>query len=241
VDIVGVFFLLAAINGLQRGRPRLAGVMLAMAAGVKPQVALLLPFLWRDGGWRALRGFTVAAAILTVPMLWHGGVDGWAQSASIYADRWEANGGVYELFKWMFGQGDLGRNMIRAKDAARLLEVAAVVIAMWRMWERRASLVRAAYWVQIVLLVFSPVVYPWYLLWALAVAPLLEEGWAAVVWGGTISVAYLAWGGARWAVPGKWLTVEYGALAIALCVMAWVHRRECTATIAAKLKPGHAI
>ena len=57
----------------------------------------------------------------------------------------------------------------------------------------------------------APVAYPWYLVWALALVPLLEGtlGWAALVWSATAPVSYLVWQSNGWRLSGAATCAEY--------------------------------
>jgi hypothetical protein len=228
-DSLGLFLLLLMIFAARARHFRAAAVALALACGVKPVAALLLPFLWRQtheehsfrAGRRMLLVFAIALAVVFLPLAAQHGWTGWRQSLAHFGHSWEANGYLYESFKSLFGEGDQGRQMERAKDAARLIAFLAVLAMGLFLWQSRARLPEAGYWLFMVLLLCAPVAYPWYLIWVIAFIPLLRgpQGYAGLVWAATAAMSYTLWRNADWiwSVPPNWLTAQYLPV---LCVLA---------------------
>jgi hypothetical protein len=234
-DAIGLLFIALAVWAVVARRMSLAAGMLALATGVKPFAALLLPFLWRQAheefsfhaGRRAVGVFAVTIAVTFGPALFYqNGQAGWRASAAHFGRTWEGNAFLYESFKAWVGPGDEGRQMVRAKDAARLLSMLAVLGAGLLLWQTRARLPEAGYWLFMTLLLSAPVAYPWYLIWVLAFVPLLRApgaaGAAALVWSATAAMAYTVWRNvpASWTVPQGWLTAEYLPVLVTLAVEA---------------------
>ena len=220
-DALGVLFLGLMMLAARSRHYRLAAVGLALACGVKPVAGLLLPFLWRQAheehsfraGRRMLVVFALSLAVIVTPLLYQHGWQGWRETLLRFGHRWEANGFFYESFRALFGSGDDGRQMERAKDAARLLAMLAVLAMGLFLWQSRARLAEAGYWLFMVLLLCAPVAYPWYLIWILGFIPLLRgpQGFAGLVWAATAAMSYTLWrdAGWIWSVRPNWLVAEY--------------------------------
>jgi hypothetical protein len=221
-DALGLFLLAWTLHATRARRFRAAGIALALACGVKPVAALLLPFLWRKahetdgfrGGRRMLFCFLATLAAAFAPVLaWQHGYAGWLDTLARFGRAWEFNGLLYEAVKALLGDGDNGRQMARAKDAARLLALLVLVGAALFLWQSRARVAEGGYWLTLLLLLCAPVAYPWYLIWPLAFVPLLRgpQGFAALVWAATAAASYTAWRTADWlwAVPPAWTLVQY--------------------------------
>jgi hypothetical protein len=233
-DAIGLFLIALTLWAAARRRLGTAAVGLALATAVKPLAALMLPFLYRQAheeqsfraGRRAVGIFAVTLAIALPPLLVQRGWVGFRETAQHFGEQWEGNAFLYETFKAWAGPGDQGRQMVRAKDAARLLSMLAVLLAGLLLWQGRARLAEAGYWLFMVLLLTAPVAYPWYVIWPLVMVPMMRRGGAAaLVWSATAGMAYTAWRNApaSWGVPGNWLAGEYlpvlGVLALEIVVL----------------------
>ena len=217
-DVVGVLLVLLCLFALAQARPFLSVGSLALAAAVKPFAFFVAPFTLRHIHAKRLPAACLFATLLIVlylpPLLFQHGHSGWRDSARTYSQSWEANGSVYDAIIRTFGVGDEGRAAERAKQMARLLAAAALLAILLAAWQYRASPATAGYWLCLVALLVSPVVYPWYLLWALCFVPLLrgEVGWTALVWSGTIGMSYTMWHQPTWRMSGPALLAEYAVV-----------------------------
>lgn len=210
VDTLGVLALSAALAwpGVR------AGLALAVAAGTKLFPLLVLPRLDRG----ALLGLGAGAAGL---LLFTGGEIA-GDGLAAYGHRWRANDGLFALLVlgfeqlWPPGTGPLeaapwvlglARGLVGGEGplypdeaafaAAKLvagLAFAAVVLERWR---RGTTPANALGPITAALLLLSPVVHPWYLLWLLPFAIWRAGGvrpglalpfW---IWTGTVWIAYI--------------------------------------------------
>lgn len=261
IDIAGVLLLLA-IDAGDRGRFGRAGALLALACGVKPHVIILLPWLARpaDGANRrhpsiALASFGLTLCLVYSPLLWQKGYVGWLQSLRNYSAHWEANGSIYVLFKAAIAAGQDGPAMTAAKASAKVFAAIAVLGVAVALWRRGASTPQAVYWVMLVMLLTAPVAYPWYLLWALAIVPLLQaerssipQGLTALVWAGSIAISYRLWhhmetwthlpADQRWVLTGLESLAQYIPVYVALVLeLAGRFRARQAAPTAALTEP----
>lgn len=240
VDAFGATFLAVAVALAAGGRLPLAAVALAVAAGVKPHVAAVAPVLvaW---AWQATAGhprrwrrpaavaaaFAVTLLAIYAPLLlspenWRG----WRQTVDVYAMSWEANGSIYELICWPFRDGD-GRALADAKIAARVVGGVGALLALYLAIRNRLPPADAAYWLTLVPLLLAPVVYPWYLIWGLAMVPLMRRsgGWTLITWAATSGLSYQLWNEPAWRLPGTWAFAQYAPVYAALAWELWSLRR----------------
>ena len=192
VDSLGAALLLAAVVYASRGRPVRAGAALAISILVKfVSAAAALPCLRRRTGLG-----TVAVAAGVTALVWfataRGGVSP-AGGLDQYATRWEFNSVLYPA---MFAAVDAGQIPRRAKDdfirwkaahhdppwtakvfpffysafIARLLLALILAALLVGIAVRVEDLWEAVLFSLGALLLFSPTLYPWYLLWALPFA-----------------------------------------------------------------------
>ena len=204
-------FTLRWYGELAGARELLAAVVNSVVLGLMSSVAILLPFLWVRGGIRAFgaTGFVLIACYL--PFYWLAGSD--APTLSQFAQNWRFNPLLYAAF-----------DAIAGPTAGRLLAAIAIVtlavILYWR--DAQAGSLRPrippADYALGALLLFSPVVNPWYLLWLLPFAVMRPSRTA---WTATFLLPLSYWNGTNWNlglthefdVPGVVTIIEIAVLA----------------------------
>ena len=168
-DGIGVFLLLAAIVLAKEKRWHGTAVVLGLAAAAKVFALVLVPLLLvraRAVHWLTF-AFTIAA--LYAPFVIMGGTD--FQSLAVFAQEWEFNSAFFGLLATVMDRFD-----------ARVL-LGLVYVAFWIAYARRYILrqqfqVPRGDWLFGVLLVVSPVINPWYLIWLLPFAAVYPSAWA---------------------------------------------------------------
>ncbi len=265
VEALGVCALVLAGALLATGRGARAGAALGVAVLTKLLPIAALPALLFARRWRALSAFVVTGLALTLPYLLSG--PRFMSGLRAFSHRWRANEGGFALlaapFEWLWPSKpealelpEWGWRLVRrvvgtppgaevdavwpdeASFAAAKLLAAAIVglFWLWLCWRRRDFEGLLGPTVACVLLV-SPVVHPWYLLWLFPFLVLaIGEGrtwpWPFLLWSGFVWLAYLPrpayleWG--LWLEP-EWLPwMEYSGLCLGLVIVglrAVQHRR----------------
>lgn len=183
--LVALWLLLAALAW--QGRQAVwVGVALGLAVGTKVSALVVLPLLllcvpagmnWATWVPRLLGGLAVSVAALYGPFIAAGGSD--ASALRIFGTQWLFNPLGYRLLDVALPAGAV-------RPVAALLVVGGLGVLV-RRWQRRARaasqlppLSSAFAW----LLLCSPVVNPWYWLWALPLAVCAGQRWviaAAVI------------------------------------------------------------
>jgi hypothetical protein len=188
LDSLGVALLLASLVYLGRSKPGRAGVAVALSVLTK-YVPLFagLPLL-RKGRWRL-----AAAALATGAALWvaasRDGVSPWG-GLSDYATRWEFNSVAYPALERLFAETaipDHAKTVFSnwagrpawmqpafaffyagffARAALALLGVAALAAIAWRVRDTETAVFASLG----ALLLVSPTLHPWYVLWLLPFA-----------------------------------------------------------------------
>jgi alpha-1,6-mannosyltransferase len=174
-DALVALFLLLALIAWQRGRPVVVGVLLGVTVGTKVAALVVLPLLlWapndrepRDAlRWVLSVGVACIAtvALLYLPFIAAGGSD--AAALSVFSTTWRFNPLLYRVVEALLPAAE-------ARPAAALLIIAGVAVIAWR-WrqqtQREPNAPPPLDAALVLLLLFSPVVNPWYWLWVLALA-----------------------------------------------------------------------
>lgn len=243
----------------------LAGVGLAVGIGAKLLPLLALPTLLRRRPW-AVVATGAAVVLMSLPYVSAGAelLDG----LQAYGQRWRANDGVFALLMWPFQQiwpsgeqpvdlpliaAEVVRRVVGAAPGAQPGEVwpdevafAAAkltagglfgLVCLHRWWRAR-TLDEVLAPAMIALMLVSPVVHPWYLMWILpfAVLGLSRQAWwapAVILWGLTAWIAYLPRPDylrtGQWDQATGWVMLEYLPVWGAL-IIGWIlHRRRSVA------------
>lgn len=187
-DALLAIWALLAVVAWQRRQPTWLGVLMGLAVCTKVAALVMLPFiLWPPGrgdgrrvfcwGWAARVGaaFVACVAALYAPFLIVGGSE--LQGLLTFGREWRFNPLGFRVVEAIVPAG-------MARLAAGGLIVVGIALLLWRwLWPSHAlaSLrlppLDNALWL---LLLLSPVVNPWYGLWALAVSLHRGQAWPAV-------------------------------------------------------------
>ena len=258
--LVALALVLALIAWQQRAAARV-GVMLGLAVGVKVAALVVVPLLLLApqpprgtaptlaGAARwALRlsaSLGITLAMLYAPFILSGGSD--ASALGVFGSRWRFNPLLYRAVE-----------MLAPAAAARLLAAALIVAGIaalcwqWQRQARRAAaggstpLLPPLDLALVLLLLLSPVVNPWYWLWALALSVFCGRGWV-VVGGVLAAVSYLnstvlfeagGWGArsgvaAPYSVPWPLMVIQLAVLVAAFAA----GRTRVSAPVEARLTP----
>lgn len=189
-----------------KGRPRADWIVAAMV-GAMVCGAVALPLLPGEGG-AALANLSATAERFTL--------------------KWAHFGGAYEPLLWAIERGAPGWNHDSREVLARwicLFLLAALFAATWLWrgadcWQRAAALLFG-------MVLLSPVVHPWYLLWALVLLPMTG---GRALWTASLTVP---WGYAALSDPSSWRVSPWLMLAayvpvyavLAAETAAWWRRR----------------
>ena len=213
VDIVGALLLIVSAAALMRRWRAAAVVAFGLAVSVKLLPIVLVPLYWRRV--RAHEGVLagIVIGLLYVPFLNNRRIP--IGSLGTYVHSFRFNDPIFAALE-------------RVASPEFLVALAVLVgfLVAFGMRTRSAQLSSDAFaWPMTASLLCSPVVYPWYLLWLL---PFLRSASAlpVVVWTVSIIPTYIVWHlratGRLWIVPCWVLIIEYGLVAIAAAMTAWL-------------------
>jgi len=217
IDIVGVLLLLVSVDALVRGWRAVAAVAFGLAVAVKVLPIVLLPLYWKRVRLRDAGLTAVVLALSYVPFLDHGRVP--FGSLGTYVQSFRFNDPVFATLE-------------RAMAPQVVTALAVLVGCAAAIWMRRRSAEWSPdsfAWPMAASLLCAPVVYPWYLLW---LVPFLGSASTVpiLVWTVSIIPTYYVWHlrtlGQPWVVPNWALLLEFGSMAAAAAVIAWLRTRQ---------------
>jgi len=180
VDAIGFPFLVYGLLSYFRGWKTTGLLLLGLSMSVKPVAAVILPFFFlRERGWARLAVPAVPLLVVLlqfVPYLDAGVFDGLFG----FARSWRFNGAFFGLIRAAFGDNPRSRIICGA------LYMIVLLVLSLRSREAAATPVYAV----LLLLLFSPVVHPWYVGWLAVLAPIAPR-WSSLVLIGTVSLTSL--------------------------------------------------
>ena len=213
LDALGALLLVSAALALAKRRPFFGTLAFVTAVSVKFLPAVLSPLLWR----RIRARDAAAGGALVVALYWPFVGDGVVPIGSVSSviDRFRFNGPLYQGLEVMVGPWAV----------TSIALAAGLGVAAWIRVRGPVNAPEAWAWPMAVTLMFSPLVYPWYLVW---LVPFLTTRWTLplLVWSITILPVYVVWAfppGTPWAVPRRLLAIEYGTVAAA-AMFVWASR-----------------
>ena len=180
LDLLGVLPMILALWLVRSGRsrPLALGFSIASAALVKYFAAALLPSAVRESrSPRVIAAFSAAALALYLP--YAGAGTHLFGGLATFAEHWRFNDSLFGLIAWL----------TPSSLVARAIAAAAVLLVVVQSVRNEWSLERTAFWVIGAILLLSPTVHPWYLVW---MVPLLairfNRAWLYLT--GSIFLAY---------------------------------------------------
>ena len=173
-DGIGVCLLLAAILLSRNHRWWSAAVCLGMAVGAKIFALVLAPLVLVGAGFGHWVLFVVTLAALYAPFVLQGGAG--FESLAVFAREWEFNSAAFGLLTTVL-------RPFEAKLGLGLLCGVFCVRYYFRYSRSRMREVPRGDWLYGVLLMASPVINPWYLLWVLPFAVIVPSvsAWTASI------------------------------------------------------------
>ncbi len=211
-DVLCVLLLLAAVLAAGRQRLKTAAVLLGLSVGAKVIALLLVPFVLMRARAKHWAWFAATVALVYAPFVLQGGTD--LATLAIFAEQWRFNAAAFGVLADVFS----------AEHARLVAGVGLLAFCCWRYRvERRAgNAVPRGDLLFGALLLLSPVVNPWYLVWLLPFAAIHPSAWAWMA-SAAVLLSYVtglnladvrlgAYEQPVWVRP-----LEYGLIALALC------------------------
>ena len=204
-EAFAIVWLVLALLALDADRP-LVSALAAGAGFASKFLPGLVAAAWaRRYRWWHVLAAAAAAAVLVVPFL--SGQQTMLLSLTKYSRFWTFNETLFAPLEAALGAHEA------AVRAGALITLALALVLAWR----RTEPVAAAMAVVVASLLLSPNVLPWYALWLVPLLVVRDEP-AALLFTGTVSLAYLVYpgwqSGEPWKIDWAWRALEYGPCAL---------------------------
>lgn len=204
-DPLGVVCLMTGLWLWQARRRWLGTAGFALAFLAKLTTLLLWPFYWV----RARKEFLVFLVALAAAAPWCRCSPLFTPGLGPYARHWEFNGSLYPVLVWL-----LGNPLV-----VRALSACVVMGAGW--WMARRSDDLLGYTVRMIqaMILLTPVLEPWYLLWLIPLC-CVRFSWMWLVFSGSTLLSYTVL--IRYVSDGIWQIPLWAKLAEYLPLYAWL-------------------
>lgn len=182
VDGVGLPLLVFSLLLHLRGRKPISLILLGLAIAVKPVALAVLPILFfgeKTTGGRVRVVLIPAVTVLLGFLPYLGDAGPW-ESLFTLTQHWAFNGSVFNLV-----YGVIGNNQHARLVCGTVLAGALVLLA-----RSTRDFLPKVYFAILLLLLFSPVVHPWYVAWLTVLLPAVPY-WSGMAFSATVSLTAL--------------------------------------------------
>ena len=178
MDVLGISLLLTSYLLLLSTRNSAAGATLAFAALTKYIPVFGVPWMIRKGGWKFLGGLAVALLVLLLPYYTPDLL--MIEGLHTYYRKWRFNDSLFGIFYAWFG----------GAEPARHWGLFFVITTTVLCWVARYSFYRSLFMIYGAIILFSPVVHPWYICWIIPFLVFHPNGpW--LFFSGWVALSYL--------------------------------------------------
>jgi hypothetical protein len=178
VDAVGLPLLIFGLLAYLRGNKVLSYVLLALSISVKPVAVLILPimFLREKGIWEKAKVAVVPSIVVVGQFLPYVLSSNPFEGLTRFAENWTFNGVIFESLYLYFSDN----------QKTRLVCAILLCVSLLLLYMRKKEPFDAFYFSVLLLLIFSPVVHPWYVTWLAILLPFARR-WSGIVFASVIS------------------------------------------------------
>jgi len=204
VDALGFPFLMFGLLAHFRGKRLASLVLMALSISIKPVAIVILPiFLLSEQTWKGrIQVIAVPAATIALQYFPYVLSSNPFEALLVFAKNWSFNGVMFESL-YLF----LANNQTSRLICAILLAIVLLILYL-----SRKNTFDKIYFSMLLLLLFSPVVHPWYVAWLIILLPLTNR-WSGIIFAATASLTsvtilqYKLYG--LWGQPAFILILEY--------------------------------
>jgi hypothetical protein len=221
MEIIMVAFFVWSLHFLSRIEDTKASITLPLSLLSKVYSLFAFPLLFLKNQWFRNKKILLLAIPIMITAYWpfvnHHNILNILSSFELYVNRFEFNGSLYNLLKWL-GYQVYDYNIIRTLGP--ILTAISMILMLWisykNRYRNRLEMFTVIQYIFLIFLCFSPVVHPWYLILPLTLSAVSNIN-AVILWSFTIMFSYHAYQYEQALEKSYWLIIEYvpvGALLI---------------------------
>jgi len=167
IDIVGAVFLIASVTLYFYNKKLLSYVLLGLSISVKPTGLLLIPFLFQNEQrlYNKLKAVFIPLLIFIITFLPYVFTATPIDTLINYSANWTFDGMVYNSLSIFFDD-----NL-----TIRILCAILFLVVLFFLFISKMDLINKIYLSLFLLMIFSPVVHPWYLIWFAVLLPVVRS------------------------------------------------------------------
>lgn len=207
LDALGFPFLLFGLLLYSKERKIPGLLLIGLSMSIKPVALVLLPILFLlERSWnRRLLTIVVPSATVMVQFLPYMATSNPFEALATFARNWTFNGVVFEGLY----------HFLADNQKSRIICLVMLSIALLMIYLTRKDFLKKVHSSVLLLLLFSPVVHPWYIAWLAVLMPLTRQ-WSAIIYSATASLTSLTilsyrlhgvWDQAPWILVVEYLPV----------------------------------
>jgi alpha-1,6-mannosyltransferase len=167
IDIVGVAFLIGSITMYFYNKKLLSYVLLGLSISVKPTGLLLIPFLFQNEQrlHNKIKSVFIPLVIFALTFLPYVSTATPTDTLINYSANWTFNGVVYNFLDIFFTDN----------ITIRILCGILFLSVLFFLYTSKMKFINKIYLSLFLLMIFSPVVHPWYLIWFAVLLPVVRS------------------------------------------------------------------
>jgi hypothetical protein len=182
LDAVGFPFLILGLLSFVRNKRTLAYVLIGLSISIKPVAVVLLPILFvaEGGWWKRMKTLIIPSTIVFVqflPFLFSANP---FTALTTFAANWTFNGIVFESLYYA----------IPDNQKVRIVTFLLLCVGLFFLSRKSIAMLDKMYYSLLLLLLFSPVVHPWYVAWLVVFLPIVPR-WSGIVYSASVSLTSL--------------------------------------------------
>jgi hypothetical protein len=182
IDIVGVAFMTASLAFYFYDKKLLSYILLGLSLSVKPTGLILIPFLFQNETniKEKIQSIIIPFIVFFITFLPYIFIATPLDTLINYTIKWTFNGMVYNSLNLF-----LSDNI-----TIRIICGTLYILFLGIIYLSKFDLIRKIYLSMFILMLFSPVVHPWYLIWFAVLLPIIIS-YSGIYFASTISLTFI--------------------------------------------------